>query len=249
MLPAEPSTGSNDLCPGEQVRERASGVREGQILADKYRIERVLGAGAMGVVVAAYHLGLESKVAIKFLMPEMLGNEEALARFAREARAAAKITNEHVTRVLDVGTLETGAPYMVMEFLDGVDLHAWLARSGPLPVQQAVDFVLQACEAIAEAHELGIVHRDLKPSNLFCVRRQNGALCIKVLDFGISKMASVGGSGAEHGHDPHVDHDGFAALHAARADGVGAPGRRAVRHLGHWRDAVRASHGQAAVLR
>jgi serine/threonine protein kinase len=175
--------------------DRASGVREGQILAEKYRIERVLGAGAMGVVVAAYHLGLETKVAIKFLMPEMLGNEEALARFTREARAAAKITNEHVTRVLDVGTLETGAPFMVMEFLDGVDLHAWLARSGPLPVEQAVDFVLQACEAVAEAHDLGIIHRDLKPSNLFCVRRPNGALCIKVLDFGISKISKVGGSG------------------------------------------------------
>jgi eukaryotic-like serine/threonine-protein kinase len=175
--------------------DRASGVREGQILAEKYRIERVLGAGAMGVVVAAYHLGLETKVAIKFLMPEMLGNEEALARFTREARAAAKITNEHVTRVLDVGTLETGAPFMVMEFLDGVDLHAWLARSGPLPVEQAVDFVLQACEAVAEAHDLGIIHRDLKPSNLFCVRRPNGALCIKVLDFGISKISKVSGSG------------------------------------------------------
>src|SRR5258708_32544769 len=127
----------------------ASGVQAGQILAGKYRVDRVLGAGAMGIVVAAPHLGLDTRVAIKFLMPEMLREEEAVARFAREARAAAKITNEHVTRVLDVGTLETGAPFMVMEYLEGIDLHEWLARNGPMPVAQAVDFLLQACEAIA----------------------------------------------------------------------------------------------------
>lgn len=172
----------------------AGAVHEGQILAGKYRVDRVLGAGAMGVVVAAHHQALDTQVAIKFLMPGMLENAEAVDRFAREARAAAKISNEHVTRVLDVGTLESGAPYIVMEYLEGCDLQSWLRESGPLPIDQAVDFLLQAGEAVAEAHTLGIVHRDLKPSNMFCVRRSNGALFIKVLDFGISKI-TIGASG------------------------------------------------------
>jgi serine/threonine protein kinase len=167
----------------------------GQVLAGKYRVDRVLGAGGMGVVVEAHHLALDSKIAIKFLTPEVQGNAEAVARFAREARVAAKIRSEHVTRVLDVGMLDTGAHYIVMELLDGMDLRQWLTRKGPLPVGEAVDFVLQASEAIAEAHDLGIVHRDLKPANLFCVRRPNGSQCIKVLDFGISKMSSLGDSG------------------------------------------------------
>src|SRR5207302_10420136 len=113
------------------------------------------------------------------------------------ARAAVKIKNEHVARVTDVGTLENGAPYMVMEYLDGGDLAAWVQQRGPLPIEQAVEFVLQACEAIADAHGLGIVHRDLKPANLFCIRRSDGQLSIKVLDFGISKLTGLAGSGRE----------------------------------------------------
>jgi serine/threonine-protein kinase len=167
-------------------------VREGEILAGKYQVERVLGVGGMGVVVAAHHIGLNTKVAIKFLLPEMLKSKDIVARFAREAQAAVRITSEHVARVHDVGTLETGAPYMVMEYLEGGDLAAWLQQRGPLPVEQAVEFVLQACVAVAEAHGLGIVHRDLKPANLFCVRRADGRLSIKVLDFGISKVTDVG---------------------------------------------------------
>jgi serine/threonine-protein kinase len=175
------------------------GVREGDLLAGKYRVDRVLGAGGMGVVVAAHHIHLDEKVAIKFLLPEMLDSGEAVARFAREARAAVKIKSEHVARVTDVGTLENGAPYMVMEYLEGGDLAGWLRQRGPLSVEQASDFVLQACEAIAEAHALGIVHRDLKPANLFVVRRPDGAFSVKVLDFGISKMRSAGG-----GPDPSI---------------------------------------------
>src|SRR5262249_36626567 len=139
-----------------------AGVRIGEILAGKYRLDRVLGAGGMGVVVAAHHLQFDEVVAIKFLLPEALGNPDAVARFAREARAAVRIKSEHVARVMDVGTLETGAPYMVMEYLQGGDLAAWLAQRGPLAVEQAVDFIAQACEALAEAHAIGIVHRDLK---------------------------------------------------------------------------------------
>jgi tRNA A-37 threonylcarbamoyl transferase component Bud32 len=161
--------------------------RPGEVLAGKYRIERVLGAGGMGVVVAAQHLQLDTKVAIKVLRPSMVEDREATARFAREARAAAKITNEHVARVLDVGALASGAPYIVMEFLEGEDLACWIQQRGPLPCPRAVDFVLQACVAVAEAHKAGIIHRDLKPSNLFCTRRTDGQFVVKVLDFGISK--------------------------------------------------------------
>jgi serine/threonine protein kinase len=171
-----------------------AGVREGDVVGGKYRVERVLGIGGMGVVVAAHHIQLDEKVALKFLLPEALGNSEAVARFAREARAAVKIKSEHVARVTDVGTLPSGAPYMVMEYLEGGDLAAWLKQRGALPIEQAVEFVLQACVAVADAHALGIVHRDLKPANLFCIRRSDGQLSIKVLDFGISKLTSPGGS-------------------------------------------------------
>jgi serine/threonine protein kinase len=168
--------------------DSATGVREGDVLAGKYRVERVLGRGGMGVVVAAHHMQLDEKVALKFLLPEALGDAEAVARFAREARNAVKIKSEHVARVTDVGTLPNGAPYMVMEYLDGGDLAAWVKQRGALPIEQAIEFVLQACVAVAEAHALGIVHRDLKPANLFCIRRADGQLSIKVLDFGISKL-------------------------------------------------------------
>jgi eukaryotic-like serine/threonine-protein kinase len=177
--------------------QNVPGVREGDILAGKYRIDKILGAGGMGVVVAAHHIQLDERVAIKFLLPDALGNQEAVARFAREARAAVKIKSEHVARVIDVGTLETGAPYMVMEYLEGGDLAARVHQQGPLPVEQAVEFILQACEAIAEAHALGIVHRDLKPANLFCIRRADNMLSIKVLDFGISKVTGMSGSGPD----------------------------------------------------
>jgi eukaryotic-like serine/threonine-protein kinase len=169
------------------------GARAGDVLAGKYRIERVLGMGGMGIVVAAQHLQLETKVAIKFLLPHMLEIPDAVTRFLREARAAARIANEHVARVIDVGTAEdTGAPYLVMEFLQGTDLAGHLQQHGPMPIPQAVELVLQACEAVAEAHALGIVHRDLKPANLFLVRRPDGLPSIKVLDFGISKVAGTG---------------------------------------------------------
>jgi serine/threonine protein kinase len=170
--------------------------REGETIAGKYRVERTLGQGGMGVVVAAHHLDLQQNVAIKFLRPELMGGDEALKRFLREARAAVRIQNEHVARVLDVGALDSGVPYIVMEYLDGVDLAAWLEKQGPVPARQAVDFVLQACEALAEAHSLGIVHRDLKPANLFCIRRPDGALFVKVLDFGISKILDGAGASA-----------------------------------------------------
>ena len=166
-------------------------VSEGEILDGKYRVDRVIGVGGMGVVVAATHVQLQTRVALKFLLPDVLSSPQIVERFVREARAAVRIQSEHVARVSDVGTLSNGAPYMVMEYLEGQDLADVLGKSGPMQVTQAVGYLLQACEAIAEAHALGIVHRDLKPANLFLAQRVRREPTIKVLDFGISKTADT----------------------------------------------------------
>jgi serine/threonine protein kinase len=173
-----------------------SSIEPGQVLGGKFRVERVLGKGGMGIVVAARHLGLDELVALKFMLPEVLSSRDAVDRFLREARSAVKLRGENVCRVMDVGELENGAPYIVMEYLEGVDLGQELARRGTLSLAEASAFVVQACEAMAEAHALGIVHRDLKPQNLFLTRRANGSALVKVLDFGISK-ANIGQAGAQ----------------------------------------------------
>lgn len=162
-------------------------VQEGDVLAGKYRVEKVLGFGGMGIVVSAFRGDLEQRVAVKFLSQAAAERPDAAERFRREARAAAKIRSEHVARVLDVGTLDTGLPFMVMEFLEGNDLGEELQRHAFLPTEDAVEYILQAIEALAEAHAGGVVHRDLKPSNLFLAQRADGSRRIKVLDFGISK--------------------------------------------------------------
>ncbi|MBK8251911.1 MAG: protein kinase [Polyangiaceae bacterium] len=167
-------------------------VQPGSILAGKYRVMRVLGKGGMGVVVEARHVALDERVALKFLLPEYAQHPEAAARFLREGQAAVKIKGEHVARVSDVGTLESGSPFMVMEFLEGIDLSNALQKYGVCQIPDAIDYVLQASEAIAEAHTLGIIHRDLKPANMFLTRRPDGTPMIKVLDFGISKMQGGG---------------------------------------------------------
>ncbi len=172
--------------------------REGDVIAGKYRIERLIGMGGMGAVVAARHLELDERVAIKMLLPHLPATGEPAARFLREAKAAIRIKNEHVVRVLDVGRTDAGHPYIVMEYLEGQDLGQALEKGGPLPVEDVVDYVVQACEAIAAAHALGIVHRDLKPANLFLAVAGDGAAFVKVLDFGISKIAE-GGSGTAPG--------------------------------------------------
>jgi serine/threonine-protein kinase len=163
-------------------------LAEGAVLDGKYRVERVLGAGGMGVVVAATHMRLAQRVAIKFLLPHAVEDEHTVARFAREARALARLDSEHIARVIDVGELDTGVPYMVLEHLVGHTLADLLHSRGALPIDQAVAYVLEACEAMAEAHAAGIVHRDLKPENLFLAARPDGTTVIKVIDFGISKM-------------------------------------------------------------
>ncbi|HSU38051.1 MAG TPA: serine/threonine-protein kinase [Polyangiaceae bacterium] len=164
-----------------------SPVKVGDVVGGRYRIDRLLGAGSMGFVVGAWHLELDQPVALKLLNPDIFEQGEAAARFRRECRAAARVKSEHVCRVIDVGSLEQGAPYMVMELLDGNNLEEELLRRGALPVAEAVGYILEAVEAIAEAHAAGIVHRDLKPANLFIARRADRSRLLKVLDFGISK--------------------------------------------------------------
>src|SRR5579863_4845167 len=168
-------------------------VQPGDVVCGKYRVERVLGQGGMGLVVSAWHLKLEQRVAIKLLLPEWLAYPELVERFLREARAASRIESDHVARVLDVDALPDGAPFMVMEHLEGTDLSAVRAGGTPLPPERAVAYVIEACKAVAEAHRLGIVHRDLKPANLFLARRRDGSTRVKVLDFGISKVTAPPG--------------------------------------------------------
>lgn len=163
-------------------------IVHGQVLLQKYRVERVLGQGGMGVVLAARHLALGELVAIKLLRAGGADNGEAYERFLREARAAARLRSENVCRVHDFGRLADGQPYMVMDYLEGIDLADVVARRGPLPVVEAAEYVAEACSALTEAHALGIIHRDLKPSNLFLTPRVEGGVRVKVLDFGISKI-------------------------------------------------------------
>lgn len=158
-----------------------------EAIAGKYEVLKHLGEGGLGVVVSARHRDLDTRVAIRVVRPEYAQNEQVVARMLLEARSAAKIRSEHVCKVLDVGRLETGVPYIVMEYLDGQDLGRALAQQGKLPLQTAIDYVLQACEALAEAHTAQIVHRDLKPENLFLAHQADGSAQVKVLDFGISK--------------------------------------------------------------
>jgi eukaryotic-like serine/threonine-protein kinase len=159
-----------------------------RIAGGKYTVEKIVAVGGMGVVLSAMHQQLGQRVAIKFLLPAAVRSDGAVPRFLREARSAARLQNEHVVRIIDVDTLPTGAPFMVMEHLVGADLGQLLELCGVLSLAEAADYVLQACEGIAEAHARGVVHRDLKPSNLFLTQRTDGSALVKVLDFGISKL-------------------------------------------------------------
>ena len=163
-------------------------IKVGEIVDGKYQVEKVLGRGMMGVVVKAREIVVGYPVAIKFLLEGAGASEEHKARFRREARLCAKLKTQHAIRVNDTSALKNGALYTVMEYLEGEDLAALVERRGALPVAEAVGHVLQACEAVAEAHVSGIVHRDLKPANLFLTRGVGGTPEIKVLDFGVSKL-------------------------------------------------------------
>jgi serine/threonine protein kinase len=163
-------------------------LRVGDVVVDKYRIERQLGAGGMGVVLQATHLQLNQSVALKFLVDSPLEAHVAAERFLREARATFRLRSEHTVRVMDVGTLASGEPFMVMELLEGKDFKQLLADRGPLPPAEAALYMIQACNALQEAHACGIVHRDFKARNVMVTKRVDGSPCVKVLDFGISKI-------------------------------------------------------------
>lgn len=165
-------------------------VAPGSIIADKYVIERVIGKGGMGVILAAKHLQLDQRVAIKVLTADAALDIDRVQRFLREAKAVALIQSDYVVRVFDFGSVPSGEPFLVMEHLEGCDLAEVLKTRGGLPLADAVEYILQACEGVAEAHELGIIHRDLKPANLFLTRKKDGSPAIKVLDFGASKLTS-----------------------------------------------------------
>lgn len=164
----------------------------GEVVGDKFRVEAVLGEGGMGTVFAAHHVLLDQYVAVKLLSPELARQESVVARFLREAKAAARLRSEHVARIMDVGSLPGGQPYIVMELLEGEDLEQRLTRAGPLPTSDAVDFILHALEAMAHAHAEGIVHRDLKPANIILVDRPEPDT-VKILDFGMLRILRATG--------------------------------------------------------
>jgi eukaryotic-like serine/threonine-protein kinase len=175
----------------QEARPKIRELTAGHVVGGKYRIERQLGAGGMGVVYAATDIQLRRKVAIKAMTPALAADDGSVKRFLREARAVVSLTGEHVVRIFDVGELSNGIPYIAMEFLVGTDLDSLCAERGRLPFREAVDLLLQAMTGLAEAHAVGIVHRDLKPANLFFTRRSDGTALVKVLDFGLAKATEV----------------------------------------------------------
>jgi serine/threonine-protein kinase len=183
-----PARSRDDRDPdGVSGTHRNTSPVPGQLIGGKYRVDALIAEGGMGIVYRATHLDLDCPVALKLIRPEHVENEEVVARLLTEARIAAGLRSKHVNRVLDVGRTASGMPYLVLEFMEGSDLRAYLERRGRLPIGEAVDCVMQACEALAEAHAFGIVHRDLKPENLFLSEEADGGFVLKVLDFGISK--------------------------------------------------------------
>jgi len=177
--------------PRESVVQRQELVREGEVLAGKYRVERIPGRNGLGVLVQVRHLELGQEVTLKFLVPDACMYPEFVQRFIREARAAVKIQGEHVARVTDVGRLESGAPYMVREFLRGPDFADVLKVRGALPIAEACDYIIQAAEAVAEGHVHGIAHRNLRPTTLVVTRRSDGAPLVKVFDFAAAEALHV----------------------------------------------------------
>lgn len=186
-----------DVSPDAAAQPSAASIAlgPGDVVADKFVVERVIGLGGMAQVLAARHLKLGTRVAIKAVHPTLATDPQAVARFLREAQAMASLESEHVVRVHDVGELPNGVPYLIMDYLEGRDLGAMLAERGPLPVPLALEYIRQACDALIEAHAVGIIHRDMKPQNVFVVRKPSGAESVRVLDFGLAKAVT-----AEDGH-------------------------------------------------
>ena len=168
--------------------------KPGELIAGKYRIQRLIGFGGMGAVFVAQHEMLAKEIALKLLLADAMNDAASSTRFVNEARAAAKIKGDHVVGVHDVGVLDDGRPYIAMDLLEGEDLGLLLQKGGPLPHTTVVDYLLQGMEALAQAHAHGIVHRDLKPSNFFLATQADGSRVVKVLDFGIAKTIGANAS-------------------------------------------------------
>lgn len=179
----------DDQPPPTRQVPRAALPIVGEVVMDRYRVERMVGSGGMAHVLAAKHVQLGTDVAIKVLDPTLVNDLDAKERFAREAKAMAALSSKHSVRVYDVGHLASGLPFMVMELLIGHDLGQELKKRGMLPIEEACEYIDQACQALVEAHAAGIIHRDLKPQNLF-LTKVKGQPMIRVLDFGIAR--SVG---------------------------------------------------------
>jgi serine/threonine protein kinase len=208
----------------------------GEVLDGKYRLERLLGRGGMGAVYLATHLGTERPVALKLITPQFMRNDEFVERFKREARAAGRLRHPNVVDVTDFGFAQVGAErvaYLVMEYLDGCTLGDVLAEENRLPLEWTVDILEQVCSAVDEAHQQGIVHRDLKPDNIWLEPNRLGGYRIKVLDFGIAKLAEADAaesflgaagtdtsrtvSGADSNAQPPGSHPAQSAIDAVQA--------------------------------
>jgi tRNA A-37 threonylcarbamoyl transferase component Bud32 len=164
--------------------------RIGQVLDKKYKLSRLLGEGGMGAVYEARHVVIGRRCAVKFLHAEIAHNEEVVKRFIREAQAASAIGHPNIIDIYDFGVADDGAPYLVMEFLEGVSLADELEQRRKLPPAEAAEVLAQVLGALAVAHERGVVHRDLKPDNLYLIRQTGSAPRVKILDFGISKVSN-----------------------------------------------------------
>ena len=181
--------------PRSMSTNTSTHLAEGRLIGDRYLIGRVIGEGGMGVVYSARHVGLDVPVAFKVIRPDLKNDPEFVQRFLHEARAAASLKGEHIAHVHDVGQLESGEPYLVMEHLEGMGLESFVRERGLLPESEAVKLVREACAGLGEAHAMMLVHRDIKLANLFLVRRTDGSSLLKVLDFGISKHFSSSARG------------------------------------------------------
>jgi serine/threonine-protein kinase len=196
---AKPKPAPSGRDVSREAGAAAAGASLGTVLADKYRVDRVIGRGGMSYVIEGTHVQLGQKVAIKLLRRALAEAPDAYDRALAEARAAAQITSEHAAKVFDIGSLDDGAPFIVMELLNGIDLRTRIQKNGTVTPEEAVEYVLQACDALAEAHGRGVVHRDLKPANLFLTKRPDGSPMIKVLDFGLAKLEGLADRAALRG--------------------------------------------------
>jgi serine/threonine protein kinase len=163
----------------------------GNVVAEKYRVDRLIGRGGMGAVFQATNLTIGKRVALKFLDRDATRDRDAFERFQREARAASLVESAHIVQLFDSGTAEDGRPFLVMELLAGEDLRSRLKREEKLPVELAIGVMKQILRALVRAHAAGIVHRDLKPDNVFLCERDDGGLFVKIVDFGISKLTAT----------------------------------------------------------